>query len=73
MKNILSYSDKHIFKGSEIKEWIVYHTTHETSLSSEARKMQKFLNIDDDGDYFVTKGDYQASSRGYRVVRARYY
>lgn len=70
MENILSFSPGTRIKGSMIKEWILYHTTNETSLSKEARKMTQYLNIDDDSDYFVYRGKYQASERKFCVIKA---
>lgn len=69
MINILSYAPGTKIKGRVIKEWIIYHTTHRTSLSKEARKMTKYLNIHDDRYYSLGKGVYQASARSYHVYK----
>lgn len=69
MKNILSYTSDTKIKGKEIKEWILYNINHQTSLSREAKKMEKYLNIDDDQEYIINKGTYQASARSYQIIR----
>ena len=70
MKNILSYTNNEKFTGKEIKDWINYHINHQTSLSREAAKMKKYLNIDDNSMYVLQKGTYQASERRYCVIKA---
>lgn len=68
MKNILSYK-RQTFSGLEIKEWIEYHSTHITSKSKIAMKMRKYLNIKDDGQYYIYKSnDRTSSSYGYYQV-----
>lgn len=71
MKNILSYNPYMRIKGSEIKEWIRFHTDNQTEYSKEAKKMIKYLTITDDGYYFVSRGNYQASERQFCVIEAR--
>ena len=62
-KNILSYQPNVIFTGKEIKSWIQYHTTHETSKSRMAKKMQGYMNIKDDGRYVLIRDQDRCSSR----------
>ena len=52
MENILSFVNKSV-SGKEIKQWITYHTTHETEYSKIAYSMVKYLNISDDRAYVV--------------------
>lgn len=59
-KNILSYVNDHAFTGKEIKEWIVYNSTHKTSKSQIANHMKKYLNIIDDEYYIIVKNEYEA-------------
>ena len=67
MKNILSYAPSIKIKGKEIKEWIKFHTENRTEYTCEAQKMICYLNICDDADYQIAKGDYQASRRQFCV------
>ena len=68
MRNILSYKDK-VFSGAEIKEWIDYHSTHETSHSKTAMKMRRFLDLTDEKMYVVYKNeDRNSSSYGSYLV-----
>ena len=53
MKNILSYKKWTPISGKEIKEWIRYNLENETSHSKTAKKMEKYLNIDDNTMYFL--------------------
>lgn len=69
MKNILSYSCYAKFTGKEIKEWIRFHTENQTEYTNEARKMVDYLNIPDDGEYYIAKGDYHASERKFCIYR----
>ena len=55
MKNILSCRHE-LFTGKEIKEWIVYHTEHNTSKSRLAKYMLKYMNIENDTLYEVLPG-----------------
>lgn len=69
MRNILSFKPGTKIKGKEIKDWIRYHTENQTSHSVEAKKMTKYLNIDDDKFYVIRRGNYQASERTFQVAR----
>lgn len=69
MKNILSYSPYTRFKGKEIKEWIKFHIENQTEYTEEAKKMIDYLNISDSVEYYVRRGDYQASERKFCVYR----
>lgn len=72
-KNILSYSPKTIFKGSEIKAWIRYYINHDCGKKTKmANRMKKYLNIDDNADYTLIKCTYSscASYGDYLVERA---
>lgn len=69
MKNILSYASGTKIKGKEIKEWIKYHTENKTEYTKEANKMTEYLNISDDMEYRITKGNYQASERKFCVIK----
>lgn len=68
MKNILSYTNKSI-KGKEIKEWIRFHIENQTEYTKEAQQMIDYLNISDDAEYKICRGDYQASERKFCVRR----
>ena len=69
MRNILSYSSYTRFKGKEIKEWIKFHTENQTKYTKEAQHMIDYFNILDDVEYYVRKGNYQASERKFCVYR----
>ena len=73
-KNILSYQPHTIFTGKEIKSWIQYHTTHETSKSKMAKKMLGYMGIDDDGRYVLIRESDRSSARlgKYIVERAKF-
>lgn len=71
MKNILSYFSESRFKGKEIKEWIKFHVENQTEYTKEAKKMVGYLNISDDAEYKVHKGNYQASERKFCVFICR--
>ena len=70
-RNILSCKPGTRFYGKEIKEWIKWHIDHETSKQKIAKQMERFLNIEDDQLYYLTKGNYSSSSsmNKYLVVR----
>lgn len=72
--NILSYKPGTIFTGKEIKDWINWHLEHENSHKKVAKKLKKYLNIEDDLHYFLSKGDYRSSASygQYIVVRYQY-
>lgn len=54
MKNILSYKSGTVFSGKEIKDWIEYHITHQTSHTKQAIYLQKYHgNIKDAREYLV--------------------
>ena len=69
MRNLLSYSQYARFKGREIKEWIRFHTENQTEYTKEAKKMIDYLNISDDAEYRIVRGNYQASERQYCIYR----
>lgn len=69
MTNILSYKPGTVLLGREIRTWIRYQISHQTSHYKEAVQMQKYLNIQDNKEYIVSKGDYQASERSFHVIR----
>lgn len=69
MKNILSYKPSTPIKGSEIKSWILFHTEKQTEYTNIAQKMIKYLTISDNDFYTISKGDYQASERIFRVIK----
>ena len=71
MKNILSYKLGTVFKGREIKDWILYHTNNETSKSKIAKRMTEYLTIDNDEWYYLWK-DPNAGSRANDYLVARY-
>ena len=72
-KNILSFQPNTTFTGKEIKAWIQYHTTHETSKSKFAKRMKEYINLADDELYILTKDTYTSSARygDYLVQRAK--
>ena len=51
VKNILSYMTP--ISGSEIKSWIVEHTTHQTEYSKIARTMLRYMNLADSAMYRI--------------------
>lgn len=54
MKNILSYKRGTKVSGKEIKDWIEFHTSHETSHTKQALHMRHdYGNIRDTREYFV--------------------
>ena len=69
MKNILSYIPGTKFTGKEIKEWIKFHIENQTEYTKEAKKMVEYLNISDDAEYWVCRGNYQASARKFCVIK----
>ena len=71
MKNILSYPLGTVFRGKEIKKWILYHTNNNTSKSRIAKKMVDYLTIDDDDWYCLVHGD-TCSSRANDFLVMRY-
>ncbi len=70
-RNILSCSPGTVFKGKEIKEWIHYHLTNNTSKSRIARQMVEYLNVDDTADYRLYKGTYESSASYNRYLVER--
>lgn len=60
MVNILSYKLGSSFKGKDIKDWIEFHTTHNTSKSKIANNMKKYMNLDDNEEYKLTKETYRS-------------
>ena len=71
-KNILSYQPHTLFTGKEIKDWIQYHTTHETSKSKIAKKMSQFCAINDAEFYTINRNDDRGSSScgSYLIMKA---
>ena len=71
-KNILSCKLGTRFLGSEIKAWIRWHLNHDTPKRKVAKQMERFLDIEDNAVYYLTKGDYKSSASygKYLVVRA---
>ena len=69
MKNILSYASGTKIKGKEIKEWIKFHTENQTEYTKEAKKMVGYLNISDNEEYYISKGNYQASERKFCIAK----
>lgn len=70
MRNILSCIPGTRFRGKEIKEWIKFHTENQTEYTREAKRMINYLNVSDDAEYYICKGDYQANGRKFCVIRA---
>ena len=68
MRNLLSLKPGTQIKGKEIKDWILYQLEHQTSHYNNARKMQKYLNIDNEKMYIISKGTYEASERQFLVI-----
>ena len=62
MKNILSYPVGTTFSGSEIKKWITYHLTHETSHTKMAKQMEEYLSVKAEETYVFYKGGYESSA-----------
>lgn len=52
MKNILSFVNRPL-TGREIKAWVCFHTSHDTEYSKIARYMCRYLNIDDNSEYYL--------------------
>ncbi len=61
MKNIISYKLGTSFTGREIKEWLQYHLTHETSKTKYAKQMARFLSVKDEEWYILMKDGYTSS------------
>lgn len=60
--NILSYGVGVPFQGRIIKEWIVWHMTHDCGQKTKmANSMKKYLSIDDDVLYCLLKNDYHSA------------
>ena len=72
MKNILSFSPGTAIKGKVIKEWINYHINNQTSHTKDAMRMKKYLDIDDDSLYTISKGNYMASERSFMVKKVTF-
>ena len=71
VRNILSCKVGTIFKGKEIKEWIQYHLTNDTSKTRIAKQMIKYLNIEDMADYRLYRGTYESSASYKRYLVER--
>lgn len=67
-QNILSYVNRSL-KGYEIKEWIHFHTHHDTEYSKIAQHMCRYMNIRDDLEYTI---DLSPSGTGCGETK-RYY
>lgn len=59
-RNIISYKLGSVFTGKEIREWIEFHTTHKTSKSKVAKTMKKYMNLDYNKEYRITKNTYRS-------------
>lgn len=70
MRNILSYAPCTRFAGKEIKEWIKFHIENQTEYTKEAQRMTDYLNISDEVEYTIHRGNYQASERKFCVLKA---
>lgn len=54
MKNILSYQPGTVFTGKEIKDWIDFHISRQTSHTKQALHMQQeYWKIKDTREYLV--------------------
>lgn len=54
MKNILSYKPGTKFSGKEIKDWIEFHTSRQTSHTRQALHMQQeYWRLKDTREYLV--------------------
>ena len=62
MRNILSYTNGTVFKGVEIKNWIKYNVENLTSKTRIAKRMLKYMTIEDTADYKICKGTYESSA-----------
>lgn len=51
MKNVLSYITP--VSGKEIREWISYHSQHQTPHTRDALKLKRYLNVKDTGMYKI--------------------
>ena len=69
-KNILRYPVGTVLSGKEIKGWITYHTTNNTSHTKQARQMVRFLNINDSERYIITKGTCMGSLNQFLFIKA---
>ena len=52
MKNILSFVNRPLL-GKEIKEWIYFHTEYDTEYSKIARRMLRYLNLNEQSEYIL--------------------
>ena len=69
MKNILSYARGTKIKGKEIKEWVRFHIENQTEYTDIANNMIRYLNISDDAEYQISKGNYQAIERQFCITK----
>ena len=67
-KNIISYKCGTVFVGREIKEWINYHIHHDTSHTRQARQLVRFLTVNDNEQYVMTKGICMGSLGKYLFI-----
>lgn len=67
-KNIISYKCGTVFVGMEIKEWINYHVYHDTSHTRQARQLVRFLTVNDNEQYVMTKGTCMGSLGKYLFI-----
>ena len=70
-KNIISYKCGTAFMGKEIKDWINYHIHHDTSHTRQARQLVRFLTINDNEQYVITKGTCMGSLGEYLFIVER--
>lgn len=61
MKNILSFDHNAIFSGQEIIDWITYQIDNNTSHKKDAENIKKYLNVNPNERYRISRGIYQAS------------
>lgn len=62
MKNILSYDNNSILNGQEIIDWITYQIVNNTSHKKNAEKLKKYLNVNPESKYRISRGTYQGSN-----------
>ena len=53
MRNILSYKENTRFTGKEIKDWIIFQITNQTSHLNQALYMRRFMKVKDDREYVI--------------------
>lgn len=57
MVDVLNLKPGTEISGKEIKDWIMYQITNKTSFASEAKRIRKYVAIDEEKEYYI-KNEY---------------